>query len=162
MNTSVNIHNEVDGDECSDSCGADLCSECHYDDFFYDPIAYEATCRNCGLVTSFEVGTYVDYVKPKTYFKHNYFTNTILTEAMTRGFKITRHDMVEMERLYKLCVTKFNGTKSVHKRKYFINSNFVLNKIATHMGKDATKFVKLPKPNTVKKLEKDWVTINPF
>ena len=146
----------------SESCDLDVCAECRCDDFFYDPIMYEATCRSCGLVTSFEVGTYIDYVKPKTYFKHNYFTNTILTEAMTRGFKISRHDMIEMERLYKLCVSKFNATKEVHKRKYFINSNFVLNKIAIHMGKDASKFVKLPKANTLKKLEKDWIVINPF
>lgn len=149
-------------DEDEDPCDLDMCVECHSADFFYDPIMYEATCRNCGLVTSFDVGTYVDYVKPKTYFKHNYFMNTILTNAMTRGFKITRHDMREMERLYKLCVSKFNATKNVHKRKYFINSNFVLNKISQHMGKDVSKFVKLPKSNTLKKLEKDWVVINPF
>jgi hypothetical protein len=162
MSSFVNIKNDDNGEECSDPHELDVCAECSFDDFFYDPITYEATCRNCGLVTSFDVGTFVDYVKPKTYFKHNYFTNTILTEAMTRGFKITRRDMVEMERLYKLCVTRFNQTKDVHKRKYFINSNFVLDKIASYMGKDASKFVKLPKANTLKKLEKDWIAINPF
>jgi len=102
------------------------------------------------------------YVKQKTYFKHNYFTNTILSGAMTKGFRITRMDMVELERLYKLCVNKFYETKAEHKRKYFISAKFVLNKICATMGKDVSPFIKLPKKDTLAKLERDWLIINPF
>ena len=81
---------------------------------------------------------------------------------MEKGFKISRFEMVEMERRYKMCVYKFNGTKQIHKRKYFINANFVMDKIATSLGKDVSKFIKLPKKTTLKRLEEDWIHINPF
>lgn len=147
---------DADYDEdCRESC-----EHCRSTDFFYDVCTWEATCRNCGIVTSYEICTYIDYVRPKTYFKHNYFTNTILKNAMEKGLKISRFDMVEMERLYKLCVWKFNNTKAIHKRKYFINSNFVLDKICKSMDKDVSNFIKLPKKATLKRLEEDWVHIN--
>lgn len=142
--------------------GLDRCLHCGCADFYYDNIEWHSTCANCGIVDSYEVSTRIDYFKAKTYFKHNYFTNSILSGAMSRGFKINRHEMVEMERLYKLCVNSFNRTKDQHKRKYFINANFVLSKIAFSMGKDASPFIKLPKKNTLERLEKDWLIINPF
>lgn len=143
--------------------GYDRCIHCGSNDFYHDSVEWHSTCARCGIVASYDVGSsYVDYVKPKTYFKHNYFTNSILSSAMCRGFKITRVEMVEMERLYKLCVNSFNATKDKHKRKYFLNSNFVLNKIALHLGKDVSEYIKLPKKNTVERLEKDWLIVNPF
>jgi len=142
--------------------GVDRCHHCGSLDFYYDSVEWHSSCRNCGVVASYEVACHIDYCKPKTYFKHNYFTNSILSGAMTKGFKVTRHEMVEMERLYKLCVNAFNRTKDQHKRKYFINANFVLNKISKTMGKDAERFIKLPKKNTLERLEKDWLIINPF
>jgi hypothetical protein len=114
------------------------------------------------LVGSYEIGYQEDYTRPKTYFKHNYFTNTILTDAMNKGFKISRFEMIEMERRYKLCVNRFYETQDVHKRKYMINASFVLSKIAESLGKDVNGFIKLPKKCTLKRLEKDWKLINPF
>lgn len=151
---------ELDDDDNLDY--GDRCVACQGLDFFHDVCTWEATCRSCGLVTSYEIGSTIDYFKPKTYFKHNYFTNTILKNAMESGFRISRFDMVEMERRYKLCVNKFNATKDIHKRKYFISSNFVLTKIAESMGKDVSKHLKLPKKTTLKRLEEDWICINPF
>jgi len=157
---TINLMNEEE-EQSLDERG-EMCLACGCVDFFYDVCTWEATCRNCGIVTSYEICTHIDYFRPKTYFKHNYFTNTILKNAMERGFKISRFDMVEMERRYKLCVNKFNATKSIHKRKYFINSNFVLGKISESLGKDVTMYIKLPKNTTLKRLEEDWVHINPF
>lgn len=141
----------------------DKCVECGSYDFFYDSCTWESTCRGCGLVGSYEIGYQEDYTRPKTYFKHNYFTNTILMNAMNKGFKITRFEMVEMERRYKLCVKRFYETQEVHKRKYMINASFVLSKIGESMDKkNIVDFIKLPKKCTLKRLEKDWILINPF
>lgn len=140
----------------------DCCADCGCDDFRYDAQAYHSSCTNCGLVASFEVG-YVEFeARRKTYYKHNYFTNTILTNAMNKGFKINRAEMVEMERLFKLCVGKFYETQEVHKRKYMISTSFTLMKIAEFMGKDVKPFITLPKRGTLSKLETLWTLINPL
>lgn len=81
---------------------------------------------------------------------------------MNKGFKINRIEMNEMERRFKLCVGKFYDTVDVHKRKYMISASFVLLKIAESMDKDVSNFIKLPKKNTLTKLEHDWIVINPF
>jgi len=153
---------DVEEDSDEDSVVYDTCAECGSYDFFYDKVAWESSCRGCGVVGSYEVGWAEDYTRPKTYFKHNYFTNTILTNAMNKGFKVNRVEMVEMERRYKLCVGKFYETQSIHKRKYMISANFVLSKIALSMDKNVDKFVKLPKKCTLKRIENDWLAINPF
>lgn len=138
------------------------CIDCGSVNFHYDPRVWESSCRNCGLVAPYEVDTVFTYVKPKTYFKHNYFTNTILTNAMTKGFRISRPEMEEIERRYKMCVKKFYETKETHERKYMLNANFCLGKIAHTLGKDVTPFIKIPKKDTLLKLEKDWLVVNPF
>lgn len=145
--------------ECEDN---DSCKACGADNFAYDSVNYESACRQCGLVASYEMCHVYDYVRPSTYFKHNYFTNTILSNAMNRGFKISRVQMVEMERRFKLCVHKFNNSYDLHKRKYMLNANFVLWKIAQSMNEDAGPYLRMPKKNTLAKLETLWVHVNPF
>lgn len=140
----------------------DRCMHCGSCDFYHDNVEWHSTCTNCGIIDSYDVGSRIEYFKPKTYFRHNYFTNSILSGAMQKGFRVTRNEMLEMERMYKLCVNNFNLKKDVHKRKYFINASFVLNKIAKHLGKDVEPFIKLPKKNTLERLERDWKIINPF
>jgi hypothetical protein len=81
---------------------------------------------------------------------------------MNKGFKITRDKMVEMERRFRLCVDRFYATYEKHNRKYMLNANFVLWKISLSMGEDVTPYLKLPKKNTLKKLESLWEYINPF
>lgn len=140
----------------------DACFECGSTLFHYDCVEYHASCKGCGLVLPFDIGFEEIYVKPKTYFKENYFTNTILTNAMNKGFKINRHEMVEYERRYKLCVKSFYKTQDIHKRKYMMSASFVLLKIAESMNRDVSKFIKIPKKNTLRRLEKDWKIVNPF
>jgi len=140
----------------------DVCSGCGGDDFFYDSVNYHSSCRNCGLVGSYEIDVVEDYRRPSTYHKHNYFTNTVLSNAMNAGFKITRSQMVEMERRFKLCVDRFYATYEIHKRKYMLNAKFVLWKISESMGEDVSMFIKMPKKNTLKKLESLWIHIDPF
>lgn len=134
----------------------DVCRECGGRDFFYDSSTWEATCRECGVVNSYDVGFTENYVRPKTYYKHNYFSNKILTDAMNKGYRIDRFEMREYERLFKMCVSKFYDTQDKHKRKYMINANFVLWKISLHKGKDVRDYIKIPNKNTLKRLEKDW------
>ena len=139
------------------------CIECLSTDLYFDRIEWETSCMNCGLVSEYEGwGEVPIYVKPKTYFKHNYFSNSILPKAMEKGFKVTRSEMVEMERLYKICVQRFYETQDIHKRKYMINSTFTFVKICEKMGKDVKEYVSLPKKETVLKLEKDWLVMNVF
>ena len=142
--------------------GHDSCTHCGSNDFSYDCVSWESCCRRCGVVSSYEVDFLIDYTRPSTYFKHNYFTNTILTNAMHKGFKISRFQMVEMERRFKLCVDKFNRSKDVHKRKYMLNSNFVLWKISLSLELHVLPFLKMPKKNTQAKLETLWPLVNPF
>jgi hypothetical protein len=133
----------------------DRCFECGSPNIVFDCAAYESCCMNCGLVGPYERWESMDtYIKPKTYFKHNYFSNSILPKAMEKGFKASRMDMFEMERLYKECVKRFYETQQFHKRKYMINSTFTLMKICEHMNKDVSPFVSLPKKDTLLKLEK--------
>lgn len=140
----------------------DCCSVCGGNDFVYDSINWHSSCRNCGVVGSYEVDVYESYVRPSTYQKHNYFTNTVLSNAMNKGFKITREKMDEMERRFRMCVDRFYATYDKHKRKYMLNANFVLWKISASMNEDVTPYLKLPKKNTLKKLENLWEYINPF
>jgi len=149
----------LNDDEMEDSC-----FECGCRERYYDPAHWESCCKGCGLVGTFENDTEVPdlYVKPKTYFKHNYFSGSILPDAMTNGFRISRVEMGSMERLYKECVNKFYRTQPIHKRKYFLSSKFVLMKICDKLGKDVRPYIKLPKKETLSKLEKDWEIINPF
>lgn len=153
------VINEMEDETCD---AGDTCTQCGYADFFYDACTWEATCTNCGVVTSFEVGCEETYHKPKTYYKHNYFTNKILSDAMNAGFKIDRFEMVEYERLYRKCVRKFYDTQSIHKRKYMINANFTLWMIARFNGKNVKPYIKMPKKGTLKRLEKDWFCICPW
>jgi len=146
----------------SDFDDPDFCGVCGAFDFAYDSVNWHSTCRVCGTVGSYDMDTYVDYVRPSTYHKHNYFTNTVLANAMNRGFKISRQDMFEMERRFRLCVERFYATYETHKRKYMLNANFVLWKISLSMGEDVVPYLKLPKKNTLKKLESLWEYIKPF
>ena len=149
---------EVEEEEtCYDSCFS-----CGAQNFFYDSVMWEATCRECGVVNSFEVGCVESYVKPKTYFKHNYFTSKIISDAMTSGFKIDRMDMREYERLFRKCVQRFYETQEIHKRKYMINANFTLWKISLYKGQDAREYVKMPKKGTLRRLEEHWEIICPW
>lgn len=145
-----------------DAADLDVCAHCGCDSFAYDCVNWHSSCTNCGMVASYDVDTVEDYIRPPTYQKHNYFTNTILTNAMTAGFKITRHKMVEMERRFKLCVDRFYATYEQHKRKYMLNANFVLWKISLTMDEDVLPYLRLPKKNTLKKLEEIWKYVNPF
>jgi len=157
--------NENVGDETliNDEELQDRCFECGSLDLRFDKIEWESCCMNCGLVGVYERWDIMDtYFKPKTYFKHNYFTNSILPKAMEKGFKVGRMDMFEMERLYKECVSRFYATQSIHKRKYMLNSTFTFVKICEKLGKDVRPFVSLPKKDTVLKLEKDWLILNVF
>lgn len=141
----------------------DRCFECGGDNILFDHSAWESCCGDCGIVGAFERWDVMDtYIRPKTYFKHNYFSNTILPKAMEKGFKVDRETMFEMERLYKVCVQRFYETQSIHKRKYMINSTFTFVKICEHMNKNIIPFVTLPKKETVLKLERDWKIMNVF
>lgn len=144
----------------------DVCIHCGCRDRYYDATQWESACANCGIVGIFENETEVPdlYLKPKTYFKHEYFSNTILRNAMERGYKLSRDDMKEYVRLYILVVAKFYSTQKekLHRRKYFISSNFVLMKIGDMKGKDVRKHIDLPKQETLLKLELLWKIINPF
>jgi hypothetical protein len=140
------------------------CRECGHIDRRYDPCAWESCCANCGLVDSYEYAEDINYtfIKPKTYYKHNYFVGSILKNVMENGFKPSRHEMYEMERLYKICVQKYYETQHIHKRKYMINTMFTLSKICERMRIDVSPFIKLPKKDTIVKLEKDWKIMNAF
>ncbi len=140
----------------------DTCRGCGSYDFFYDVVAYEASCRQCGLVNSFETDYVIDYRKPKTYFKHNYFSHSILMGAMKVGFKISRQDMTEFERMYKVVVDRFYELEPYHKRKNMISAKFVLWKLAPLLGYDVSPYIKLPKKQTLAKLERMWNVLNPF
>jgi len=150
---------ELPNDEEMDS----RCLECGSCEIVFDPREYQSCCANCGVVGAYERWDVMDtYIKPKTYFKHNYFTNSILPKAMVKGFKVGRETMFEMERLYKECVRRFYETKEIHKRKYMINSTFTFVKICEFMNMDVRPFVALPKKDTVLKLERDWLVMKPF
>ena len=142
--------------ESEEEINYDACRVCGESDFFYDSISWEATCRSCGVVTNYDVGYTEEYRKAKTYYKHNYFTNKILMDAMVAGYKIDRSEMREYERLFRKCVTSFYNTQDKHKRKDMLNANFVLWKIGLYKGKDVIDYVKIPNKNTLKRLEKDW------
>lgn len=139
------------------------CFECKSPNIIFDPASYESCCADCGLVGPYERWESMEtYVKPKTYFKHNYFSNSIIPKAMERGFKASRFEMFEMERLFKECVKRFYETQNVHKRKYMINTTFTLVKICEFMGLDVENYVDLPKKETVAKLEKVWEMMKVF
>lgn len=139
------------------------CFECGSLDLNFDKTSWECCCMNCGLVGPYERWDVMDtYIKPKTYYKHNYFVNSILPKAMENGFKVCRMEMFEMERLYKECVRRFYETQPIHKRKYMINSTFTFVKICEKMGKNVSPYVTLPKKDTVSKLERDWLIMDVF
>jgi hypothetical protein len=74
-------------------------------------------------------------------------------------------DMEQITRFFKMAVIRFESTRSEHKRKNFINTHFVLSKIADALGMgDAVRpFLKLPKlPATRRSLEALWPMLNPF
>lgn len=152
-----------DADLLNDDEMYDVCVECGYSDKAYDACAWESACVNCGLVGEFERWEELAvYRKAPTYHKHNYFVNSILSKAMEDGFKVSRHEMFEMERLYKVCVKRFYETQSIHKRKYMLSSTFTFVKICEKMGKDVSMYTKLPQKQTLRSLEKDWKVLNVF
>jgi len=141
------------------------CVHCRSTDIRYDIQLHESACANCGIVGMFDTDEVDRYYKPKTYYKGNYFMTGVIHKIMTCGLKLTRNEMNEMSRLFNVCVNAFNRTKDVHKRKNMISTSFTFLKIAEHMGMEGEvvkKHLKMPKPDTLARLEKHWVLMNPF
>lgn len=143
----------------------DICQHCGGLDFYQDEVEWERVCTGCGIVSCYEFSVIPVDTKPRTYFKHLYFLHTILPRIMVRGARLSRMDMEQITRFFKMAVIRFESTRSEHKRKNFINTHFVLSKIADALGMgDAVHpFLKLPKlPATRRSLEALWPMLNPF
>ena len=142
----------------------EVCHICGRQDFSFDRQAWDRICRNCGVVSLFDLSMREDLTtKFRTYFKSNYFSNTIVPRAMTAGLKMTWNQRHTLLHRFKLCETGFNLSKKKHERKYFPNYNFVLIKICQSIGiENSEKYIKLPKLNcTLIRVKKDWLSIIP-
>ena len=141
------------------------CVHCRSTDIRYDIQQHESACANCGIVGMFDTDEVDRYYKPKTYYKANYFMTGVIHKIMNDGLKLSRKEMDEMVRLFNVCVGAFHRTKEIHKRKNMISTTFTFLKIAEHMGMDretVKKHLKMPKSETLARLEKHWLIMNPL
>lgn len=141
------------------------CKHCGSNDIRYDIQQHESACGECGIVGMYDTDEPDRYYKPKTYFKSNYFMTGVIHKIMNKGLRLTYMEREEMVRLFNVCVGAFYKTKELHKRKNMISTTFTFLKIAVHMGKDekeVMKYLKMPKSETLARLEKHWQIMNPF
>jgi hypothetical protein len=142
-----------------------ICIHCRSNDIRYDIQQHESACANCGIVGMYDTDEPDRYYKPKTYFKSNYFVTGVIHKIMNSGLKLTYMEREEMVRLFNICVGAFHRTKDIHKRKNMISTTFTFLKIAEHMGQNrenVMKYLKMPKPETLARLEKHWLIMKPF
>jgi hypothetical protein len=146
----------------------DMCHYCNGTDFFQDDVTWERTCTGCGVVSCYEFSDPVQAARRVTYHKHLYFLHSILPKIVSGGAALSRADMEQVTTIYKLAVERFYDTQKDHKRKNFINSHFVLDKICARLYKEdkyarIRSHLRIPKlKKTRDALEKLWVVIDPF
>ncbi len=139
----------------------EACVDCGGRNFEANEKEWERVCTNCGLTSAFELFNY-EKAQPAYFYKHeNYFQNTIIARAKSKGANIHKIEDHLMLMFHKsLCL--FHRIKHHIKRDNYPSYQYALLKLCEHLGHDVSKYVKLPKmKKTLEAVKEDWVLIDP-
>lgn len=141
-----------------------MCHVCKGNDFYFDRVEWERVCRDCATVGCMEFSTEITRASTKTYLRSSYFMNGVISKLLLNGLKLNGWELLHVEVHFKLCLRKFDQTRSRHKRRNFMNFNFVMDKICKHLGHDTHGSIKMPKlKSTLERLNYDWDHyVNPY
>lgn len=139
----------------------DMCDNCGSREFEANDREWERVCLDCGTTSSYELFNHVK--RPPAYFyKHeNYFQNTILANALSKGARIEGIQDHLMLMFHKsLCL--FHRVKKDMGRDNYPSYQYALLKLCEHLNVDVSRYIKLPKmKKTLEAVKKDWESIDP-
>jgi hypothetical protein len=137
----------------------DACDNCGGVNFEANDREWERVCTNCGVTSSYELFNFVP-PPPQYFYKHeNYFQNTIIRNAMSKGANIACIQENLMLMFHKsLCL--FHRCKSKLNRMNYPSYQYALLKLCEHLKMDVSQYVRLPKmKKTLEAVKQDWEMI---
>lgn len=139
----------------------DACVECGGNQFEANEREWERVCMSCGLTSAYELFNEVHIPIPYYYKHENYFQNTIINKALSKGAPIS-HIQEQLMLMFHKSLTLFFRVKHQIHRDNYPNYQYALLKLCQHLNVDVSAFIKLPKmKKTLKAVEQDWVFIDP-
>jgi hypothetical protein len=139
----------------------DACENCGGVEFEANDREWERVCMDCGMTSCYE---WFNYTKatPAYFYKHeNYFQNTIIANAISKGAPLNVIEEHLMLMFHKsLCL--FHRVKRQIGRDNYPSYQYALLKLSEHLKVDVSPFIKLPKmKKTLEAVKRDWLLIDP-
>lgn len=139
----------------------DACVECGGTHFEANEREWERVCTSCGVTSAYELFNEVKVPIPYYYKHENYFQNTIIANALSKGAPIA-HIQAHLMLMFHKSLSLFFRVKHRIGRDNYPNYQYALFKLCSHLKVDVKPFIKLPKmKKTLEAVEKDWIFIDP-
>lgn len=139
----------------------DACVDCGGTQFEANDREWERVCMNCGLTSAYELFNEVKIPIPYYYKHENYFQNTIIANALSKGAPIS-HIQEHLMQMFHKSLGLFFRVKNVIGRDNYPNYQYALLKLCANLHVDVGPYIKLPKmKKTLEAVEKDWVYLDP-
>lgn len=139
----------------------DNCTGCGSDEFEANDREWERVCTNCGMTSAYELFNHTK-PPPAYYYKHeNYFQNTIIANAISKGAPIL-HIQEHLMLMFHRSLSLFHRVKREMKRDNYPNYQYALMQLCAHLHVDVRPYIKLPKmKKTLEAVKEDWPLIDP-
>lgn len=139
----------------------DCCMNCGADAFEANDKDWERVCTSCGVTSAYELFNYVK-IPPAYYYKHeNYFQNTIIANAISKGAPILNIQEHLMQMFHR-SLSLFHRVKKEMHRDNYPNYQYALLQLCAHLKVDVRPYIKLPKmKKTLEAVKEDWLLIDP-